>query len=218
MRSVVSAWGPSTSLRLPIVAAATLACSAAPPPPVAPRPEPAVAPTDPNPASRWGVVELASLPGAVTLFDASRWRKGDGETFSTLEHPPSRSRLALRTWRAAPDVRPAQCEAEARLVRPSLPLVDPESIVDSRRIDAPREFHGTLVVGVEPLPDGSTRGYALAVSAAIGRCFVLCFETVAGGADAAESVAGRLHEAANGIVPSVELRGVEQRVPSQFEP
>jgi hypothetical protein len=203
---------------VPILAAATVACSAAPPKEVAPAAKPVATPAASNPQSRWGVVELASLPGTVTLYDPGRWRPAAGETFSTLEHPPSRSRLALRTWRAAPDVRPAQCEAEARLVRPDLPQVDQESILDSRRIDAPREFHGTLVVGVEPMRDGSTHGFALAVSATVGRCFVLCFETIAQGADAPVSVADRLHEAVEGIIPSVELRGVEERVRPDFKP
>ena len=219
MISALPAGALSTTLRLLIVGVATLACSSAPPP--APAPSPAADPADTQPASResrWGVVELAGLPGNVALYDPSRWRPGAGETFAVLEHPPSRSALALRTWRAAPDVRPRQCEAEARLLRPRLPRVDAESVVDARRIDAPREFHGTLVVGVEPLPDGSTRGVVLAVSSSIGRCFVFCFETVAEGADAATTVADRLHEAVVGILPSVELYGVERRVPPRIEP
>jgi hypothetical protein len=197
---------------------ATLACGAHPAPAAPPAKPEATAPPDPSPPSRSGVVELSSLPGAVTLDDPGRWRAAAGGAFSTLEHPPSRSTLALRVWRAARNVRPAECEADARTVRPDLPRVAPESMVDSRRIQAPDEFMGTLVVGVEPTPDGSTRGFALAVSSAVGRCFLLSFETVADGADAALVVADRLREAVDRILPSVELHGVEERVRPEREP
>ena len=218
MTSTVSARGRTTRLALLFVAIATLSCGTPPEPATPPGTPEAPAPTDPSPPPRLGVVELSSLPGAVTLYDPARWRSGSGGSFATLEHPPSRSTLALRVWRAARVVRPAECEAEARILRPQLPRVDPESIVDSRRIEAPHEFLGTLVVGVEPVPGGSTRGFALAVSSTVGRCFVFCFETVADGADAALVVAGRLHEAVDRILPSVELHGVEERIHPEREP
>ena len=212
MISTVSALTRPTRLAMPILAMATLACGA-PPAPAAPPAKPeAPASPNPSPPSRSGVVELSSLPGAVTLYDPARWRAAASGSFSTLEHPSSHSTRALRVWRAARNVRPAECEVDARVVRPDLPRADPDSIVDSRRIEAPDEFMGTLVVGVEPKPDGSTRGFALAVSVAIGRCFVFCFETVADGTDAALVVADRLQEAVDRILPSVELHGVEERV------
>lgn len=217
MISAVSARSRTTRLATPLLAIATLTCGAPPAPAEPPAKPEAPAPPDRSRPSRSGVVELSSLPGAVTLDDPGRWRAAAGGSFSTLEHPPSRSRLALRVWRAARGVRPAECEAEARIVRPDLPRADPESIVESRRIQAPDDFMGTLVVGVEPMPDGSTHGYALAVSSTIGSCFVFCFETVADGADAPLVVADRLQDAADRILPSVELHGVEERVRSERE-
>jgi hypothetical protein len=210
MFSPVSAQGPAT--RSALVVLALFACGD-PPTPVAPRREPApVAASDADATARFEIVDLPALPGKVALYDPSRWRVASGGSFTVLEHAPSSARVVVRVWRAARLVRPAECEAEARIARPSLPRVDPESIVDSLPLDAPKDFSGSLVIGVEPMPNGGAHGFALAVGAAVGRCFVLVFETTADGADAASTVAERLHAAAARIVPSVELSGVDERV------
>ena len=180
----------------------------APPPPVAPRTDGTL---------RWGVVELDAIRAVVELYDPDRWRPVNGGSFTVLEHAASRSVLALRVWRAARLVRPVECEAEARLARPSLPHVTADSIIDERPLEAPAEFNGSLVIGVEPSPSGDTRGYALAVGAAVGRCFVLAFETSADGTDAAGVVGDRLRAAADRIVPSVSLHRVDERVRPERE-
>ena len=163
-------------------------------------------------APSFGIVELPRLPGTIALDDASRWREVNGGSFTVLEHAGSRSMLSVRVSRAARLVRPGECEAEARLVRPSLPRVAPEAVIDSRPLDAPQGFTGSTVVGVDVTPSGSTRGYVLAVGAAIGRCFVLAFETSADGANAARVVGDRLRAATDRIVPSIELRSIDERV------
>jgi hypothetical protein len=114
-------------------------------------------------------------------------------------------------------VRPVECEAEARLLRPSLPRASADSIIDERPLEAPDEFSGTLVVGVEPSATGATRGYALAVGAAVGRCFVLSFETTADGTDSAGVVGDRLRVAADRIVPRLGFRRVDERVQPERE-
>jgi hypothetical protein len=172
---------------------------------------PAAGPSAPS----FGIVELPKVPATIALDDARRWREANGGaagSFTVLEHAPSRSRLSVRLWRAARLVRPAECEAEARLARPSLPRVEPEAIIDSRPLDAPEGFTGSLVVGVDMTPSGSTRGFVLAVGAAIGRCFVLAFETSADGAESALIVGERLRAAADRVVPSIEIRSVDERV------
>lgn len=169
-------------------------------------------PTAVENAPSFGIVELEALPGAITLDDASRWRAVNSGSFTVLEHAASRSRLSLRLWRAARLVRPAECEAEARVARPSLPRVDPDAVIDSRPLDAPEGFTGSVVVGVDGTPSGSTRGFVLAVGAAIGRCFVLVFETSADGSNAARVVGDRLRRASDVVVPSVELRSIDERV------
>jgi hypothetical protein len=77
---------------------------------------------------------------------------------------------------------------------------------------APRGFTGSLVVGVEPVPSGATYGYAFAVGAAVGRCFVLAFDTRAEGAGAPAAIGERLRAAADWIAPSVKLREIDERV------
>ncbi|HEX6764316.1 MAG TPA: hypothetical protein VF103_02535 [Polyangiaceae bacterium] len=199
------------------LAAGALACGG-PTAPAAPVRAPArSATTNDDTAERFGLVELARLPGVVALYDPKRWRSVDGGSFTLLEHAPSRSTLAVRVWHAARLVRPGDCEADARLARPSLPRIDPDSIIDSRPLDVPSEFHGSLVVGVDPTPQGSTHGYALAIGAAIGRCYALAFETTADGPDAAVVVAERLRVAADHIVPSLALRNVDERVRPERE-
>ncbi len=217
MQNPVFAWARTPSLAACLLM--TLACGADPPAPKAPpsEPPPPAAPRDEG-TGDWGVLELGSLPGAVELFDAARWRKAEGGSFTVLEHAASRSVLTLRVWRAARLVRPVECEAEARLARPTLPRVDAESIIDERALEAPAEFTGSLVVGVVPTPNASTRGFALAVGAAVGRCFVLAFETAADGTDAARTVGDRLRAAVERIAPSVELRRIDERVRPEHGP
>ena len=208
--------------RIRVLAATAAACASAscgePPAPATPPPAPPPAvSTDARSNARYGTLELPTLPGIIALYDADRWRATTGGSFTVLEHAPSRSTLALRVWRAARLVRPAECEAEARLVRPALPRPDPDAIVDSRSLEAPEGFSGSLVIGVDGAPRGDVRGYALAVGAAVGRCFVLAFETTAEGVDAASTVGERLRAAVDRIAPSVRLREVDQRVQPERE-
>jgi hypothetical protein len=169
-------------------------------------------------ASSFGIVELPRLPGSIALDDASRWREASAGSFTVLDHAPSRSTLSIRLARAARLVRPSECEAEARLARPSLPRVAPEAIIASHPLAAPQGFSGTVVVGVDLTPSGSTHGFVLAVGAAIGRCFVLAFETSADGANAAHVVAERLRATTDRVVPSIELRNVDDRVRPDRDP
>src|SRR6185503_16651624 len=107
------------ALAVAVAVAAGVAC-AEPPTPVAPPSEPPlVAPSDADETRRFGLVELARLPGVVELYDPGRWKNASTGSFTVLEHAPSRSALAVRVWRAARLVRPVDCEAEARLSRPS---------------------------------------------------------------------------------------------------
>jgi hypothetical protein len=98
-----------------------------------------------------------------------------------------------------------------------LPRADPDVIVEERPLEAPRDFSGTLVLGVEPAPHSALRGFALAVGAAVGRCYVLSYETTADGPDAASVVADRLRAAAERLVPSVRLYGVDDRIHPERE-
>lgn len=161
----------------------------------------------------WTAVELESIPARVTLPDARGWHAKRTGSFVALEHHASESALLLRVWRAPRLVKPAECEAEARLARPSLPAVDPALRIEERRLGAPAGFDVRLVVGVQPGSGGSVRGTALAIGAGIGRCYLALYETHAEGPHAAEQVATRLGALVEGTFESIELENAERRVP-----
>jgi hypothetical protein len=196
----------------PLAALSLVSCGRAPAPAVPNDPPPAVAPPADTAAETFGTVDLAALPGSITVYDPERWRATHPGTFTVLEHAATGSTLTLRVWRAARLVRPEECESEARLARPTLPRPDPDLLVDSRPLDAPSGFHGSLVVGVEPIPPGGARGHVLGVGAAVGRCFLLAFDTAADGPDAAQVVGDRLRAVVDRIAPSVTFRAADERV------
>jgi hypothetical protein len=160
----------------------------------------------------WGKRELSRLPAVVTLPDASAWHASTSGSFTVLEHRATHSRLALRVTLASRLVRPEQCEADARLARPSLPGADASGVVERRRLPAPSGFDVRLQVGVEPKRDG-VYGYALAVGAATSRCYVAAYETESHGEHAAESVADRLAVVVSGVLETMRLSNAEERVP-----
>jgi len=130
----------------------------------------------------------------------------------------TRSQIVLRVWRAERLARPSNCETEARLLRPELPRVDPSSVVDQRPIDAPRGYDVRLVVGVDALGTQGVHGYALAVGAAVNRCYVAAYETWADGPNAPERVAGRLAAMVPGVIETVELPAADDRNVSPLSP
>src|SRR5262249_52335302 len=120
--------------------------------------------------------------------------------------------LTLRISPAARLVRPEACEVEARLARRTLPASDPSNTVERRALAAPPGFDTRLVVGVEPRPPASVHGFALAVGAAPGRCFVAAFETESTGAGAAEEVADRLAQVVSGVLETLRIPTADERV------
>ncbi|HTQ07653.1 MAG TPA: hypothetical protein VMI54_27540 [Polyangiaceae bacterium] len=176
-----------------------------------------VAPTPP-PAARddfdhdWGERDLARVPLLVALPDAPAWHATPSGTFTLLAHRATHSTLVVRITLASRLVKPEQCEADARLARPSLPAIDPSSVVERRTLAAPAGFDVRLVVGVTPSPRG-VHGYALAVGASTSRCYVAAFETESEGVGAAERVADRLAVVVSGTLDTVRVPGAELRVP-----
>jgi hypothetical protein len=160
----------------------------------------------------WAERLIWRVPVEVTLPDAAAWRASPSGTFTLLEHPRSRSRLALRVANAPRLVRPEQCESDARLARPSLPRADPGDVVERRTLSAPLGFDVRLTVGAEPSGTSGVHGWALAVGAATGRCYVAAFETDADGARAAEDVADRLALVVSGVLDTVRIPTAEGRV------
>jgi hypothetical protein len=187
------------------------------------RPEPAASPAAGREASSaaaagefgeatWSSLELEALPALVTLPDARAWRAQRSGSFVVLSHRATESTLALRVWRAARLVRPSECEAEARLARPQLPIAENQNRIEERRLEAPSGFDVRLVVAAQPVSGSSVRGSALAVGAGVGRCYLASFETVADGPRAAERVAERLGVVVPGVLETVRLLDAERRV------
>jgi len=205
------------SLGLALLASVLAGCSAgatpvahAPPP----NPAPAPAPKADVPSGfdgPFGERSLARVPARVSLPDARAWHARPSGSFTLLEHAPTHSTLALRIVNAARLVRPEQCEADARLARPSLPASDGVNVVERRALGAPQGFDTRLAVGVEPGPAGSVRGFALAIGAATGRCYVACFETESAGPHAADDVADRLAVMVSGALETLRVPHAEER-------
>jgi hypothetical protein len=180
----------------------------------APTPRPSTAPASRSRAldHGWGERVIWQVPVRVRLPDAAAWHATTSGTFTVLEHASTRSSLTLRVALAPRLVRPAECEADARLARPSLPGgADASAIVDERTILAPEGFDVRLVVGVEPAPKG-VRGWALAVGAATSRCYIGSYEALAEGPLAAEEVAERLALAVSGILETMLVPNADRRV------
>ena len=175
-------------------------------------------PVAPPPAAEfegvaWTQVELERLPALVTLPDARGWRARPNSTFVILEHGATQSRLVLRVWRAARLVRPAECEAEARLARPALPVLDPATRIEERALTVPSGFDVRLQVAARPGEGASVVGSALAIGAGVGRCYLAAYETVADGPHAAELVADRLSGVVQGIFETIQVESADGRVP-----
>jgi hypothetical protein len=107
-------------------------------------------------------------------------------------------------------VRRSECEAQARLARPSLPIVRDDAVLERRALSAPAGFDTQLVVGVEPTPQGLS-GYALAIGAGVGRCYAAVFTTSANGTLAEQELATRLGLAVDRILSRVRERSVDER-------
>jgi hypothetical protein len=190
--------------------AVVLGCGSTPATAALPAPAPRAEP-GPSFDRNWGRRELRSVPIVVSLPDASGWHAKASGTFTLLEHGGTKSSLALRITLAPRLVRPEQCEADARLARPTLPGGDPSGIVERRKIGAPAGFDVRLVVGVEPR-GGGVHGYALAVGAATSRCYVAAYDTEAAGEQAAERVAERLAVVVSGVLETMRVPNAEARV------
>ena len=150
------------------------------------------------------------LPIELRLFDKNGWQIKDGPLWLVASQPARASELSFRTWRAERLVRRTDCEAQARLVRPTLPVVREEAVVERRALAAPAGFDTELIVGVEPSARGIA-GYALAIGSTVGGCYAALFTTEVFGPGADQEVAARLRQVADRVFASVRLRLVDER-------
>jgi hypothetical protein len=152
------------------------------------------------------------FPIELSLPDKASWQISEGRSGLVVEQRSSASQLALRTWRADRLVRRAECEAQARLWRPTIPNVRDEAVVDREPLSTPTDFDNELVVGVEPSALGIS-GYALVFGASSGRCYAAVFTTSVSGKDAESEVATRLGRVVDRVLSKVRVLGVDERAP-----
>lgn len=197
----------------PLLAWACTQESAAPrtPPPAAAAPRPSV-PARPR-DDQWGRLRIVSRAMELEVPELSTWSYHAGKSWVRLEHAPSDSVFELWLARAERLVRPADCEARARLERPDLWKPQPETTVERRTLDSPKGFRTELAVGIAAEPgDPIMRGYLVAFGASPGRCLAVHFATRVQGDDAEVELARRLDMIASRSFPSLTLRAVEDRV------
>jgi hypothetical protein len=140
---------------------------------------------------------------AWTLDDRS-------DPWFVARHEATSSELRARIWTAPRLVQPAECEAQARRWRPELPPSEGEAAVVNRELTAPEGYRGQVVAGVLA-EGGGLRGYALAIGAAIGRCYAAEFTTHASGTGAEQAIGRRLATMIGGVFARVRVRGIDER-------
>jgi hypothetical protein len=204
---------------LAIVAAAGCALSppaAGPATAAAPqRPEPKLVPSELDDTA-WADVASRRQSLVVRLPMRATWRvTDDDEPWFLALHAGTGSELRLRTWLAPRQVRPEECQAQARLWRPSIPPIDDEAVV-RRRLRAPSDFSGEIVVGVAPGESG-LEGHALAFGASVGRCYAAVFTTRVSGPGSEEALGRRLVLIVDGVIGRVRVLGVEDRADAARE-
>lgn len=155
---------------------------------------------------------ILDFPIELTLPGKASWKISEGPSWLVVEQPASSSQLALRTWRADRTVRRAECQAQARLARPSIPNVHDDVIVDRQALSTPAEFDSELLVGVEPDALGIS-GYVLVFGAGVGRCYAAVFTTRVTGKGAEQEVATRLERVVDRVLSHVRVRSVDERAP-----
>jgi hypothetical protein len=148
---------------------------------------------------------------SIPLPERSAWRIDDRGRWWVARHPPSHSELLVRTWTAGRLASPTDCEAQARLWRPTIPIAAPESVLETQRIDAPPGYDTQLWVGVEPIGSATLQGYVIAFGAAVGRCYAALFTTRASGPRAEAEIGRRLVLVADGVFSRVARSTIDDR-------
>lgn len=161
----------------------------------------------------WGRLRVVSRALELELPELDDWEYDAGPSWVRLEHTASSSVLELWVARAERLVRPAECEARARLTHPQLWRPSAETTIEQRTLDLSGGFRTELSVGISPRSrESEVIGQAVAFGAAVGRCLAVHFTTRASGAGAELEIARRLELVTGRTIPSLTLRGVEDRI------
>jgi hypothetical protein len=164
-------------------------------------------------AEGWGPIASARHGLEVTLPEVGAWTVNDyDESWLVAQHARSRSEIRMRAWRAPRTNSPDDCWQQARLWRPDLPRLVPETMLEQRPLAAPPGYRGEIGVGIVAPGDGLVEGYVVAVGARTGRCFAFWYRTRVRGAAAEAIVAENLAVISAGVVDGIEQSGIEKAV------
>lgn len=161
------------------------------------------------------MIEARGQRLAFPLPDAGGWRRERGEKQSWVAaHPATASRLVVRAWQHDAIARIEDCERQARLWRPELPLLGPEERVETKHVTLAGTYASQVSVGIlaEPAEAETLRGHALAFGSDARSCLMLAYSTVASGPGALRVIAERLGAVSEAVFAGVRRLQIEERV------
>jgi len=153
---------------------------------------------------------------AFPLPDAGGWRRDRAETRSWVaSHPATASRLVVRAWQHDAIARVEDCERQARLWRPELPVLGPDDLVEVKQATLAGSYTSQVSVGIvaeDPAAPDTLQGHALAFGSDARSCLMLAFSTGAAGPGALRVVAERLGVISQGVFGGVRRLQIDERV------
>lgn len=191
------------------VGAVALACSApptatAPPHTASGAPAPKAVGYASDEAS-WSTFRSKRFQLTVPLPDGRAWDVDDARPSELVaEHPPTRSRLSLRTTEEHALVHRHRCEERAR----ALGLVPGGELttVEDRVVVGPGALDSRLWVAIDaPTPGGEIEGHVFLFGASLRRCLFVHLRTTVASAKEQEVLASRLAVASERIVGGIAL-------------
>jgi hypothetical protein len=183
--------------------------SRAPGPTAVVAPPSAPAPSLPMPDSGWQRIAVPSLALSVELPDAGAWRRAGGRDWVRLVYRDGEASLELRRFRAEPAVRALDCASRAGLSWEE----DGEGLVERRMFEVDDGLRTELAATVgSASADGTLSGRLEAASAGFRVCIALRVELRVKGEGRESELARRLSLFSDRVVPSLALRGIEDRV------
>ncbi len=148
----------------------------------------------------------------LPIPDAEHWSVDDhSDRWLVAQHAPSKSMLWVREWHEGSVVTHAQCEAEARLLRPDLLGRDESALVDRRVLGAPPDFDTEVGFSVRRAKS-ALGGVAVAIGANLRTCLVMAYATRADGPNAPAIIGQRLALVAERVFGRAATRTIEDRV------
>jgi hypothetical protein len=159
----------------------------------------------------WREVRVDSQRLSVALPTARSWNVVHADTWFTVQHRPTQSRLEFKAWSQGTLVDAADCEAQALLWKPALRRPS-EAALETLNGGWPKDYRGSAKVYAVAVGENSVDGAIHLAAASFRECFVLRFTTHAAGKDAREAVAERLALVVDKLLPTIRVVGVDQRV------